>query len=165
MARKTKDEQIAAQVEKLMSDTRMNWARGPRTMSFIAVATAVASLATPLAFLTGTVAGVSVAALMFLGYFILRGATRGIAEVPAKFLDERELALRNSIYVKSYQTLAGMLGLLTVGAFAYSIFSDATGTDIAITLNYDQIQAFVWLFLGPITIIPTVSVALSKGHK
>ncbi len=33
------------------------------------------------------------------------------------------------------------------------------------SLTFDQVQALVWLFLGPITIIPTVSIALAKGQK
>ncbi len=165
MPNKTKEQRISANVEKLMSDNRMNWARGPVAIKAIAVATIVASLATPMAFLIDSLAGVTAAAWMFLGYFILRGATRGIAEIPERYLDERQLALRNSIYVKSYQTLAGLLGLITIAAFVVSISADVAGSEVAITLSYNQIQAFVWLFLGPITIIPTVSVALSKGRK
>lgn len=164
MAHKTKEQRTAEQIDKLMSDTRMNWARGPVVMPALAVATIAASLVTPIAFLNGTFAGVISAAIMFLGYFILRGATRGIAEVPAKFLDERELALRNSIYVKSYQTLAGLLGLLTIGAFVFAISADVNRQEVVFSLTYDQVQAFVWLLLGPITIIPTVSIALAKGR-
>ncbi len=124
MAKGSNEEKIAANVAKLMSDTRMNWARGPFAIRSIATVTALASVVTPIAFLAGTIAGVTAAGFMFLGYFILRGATRGIAEIPAKFLDERQLSLRNSIYVKSYQTLAGLLGLMTIGAFVFAISAD-----------------------------------------
>jgi hypothetical protein len=165
MPKRENEERIAANVAKLMSDSRMNWARGPVAIRVISLATVAASLVTPIAFLVDPIFGLLSAAVMFLGYFILRGATRGIAEIPARFLDERQLALRNSIYVKSYQTLASLLGLLTVAAFVVSISADVSGNAVAIALSYNQIQAFVWLFLGPITIIPTVSVALAKGRK
>lgn len=165
MAKSNNEEKIAATVAKLMSDTRMNWARGPLAIRSIASATILASVITPIAFLAGTIAGVTAAGIMFLGYFILRGATRGIAEIPAKFLDERQLAVRNSIYVKSYQTLAGLLGLMTIGAFVFAISADINQQQVVMSLTFDQVQALVWLFLGPITIIPTVSIALAKGQK
>ena len=145
-----------------MSDTRMNWARGPRILPAISIGTIVASLLTPIAFLFGTFPGVGSAALMFLGYFVLRGATRGLAEIPAEYLDERELALRNAIYVRSYQALAGVIAAVTIALFIFAVFSDALDQKVILTLNFDQVQACVWLLLGPITIIPTVSLALSK---
>jgi hypothetical protein len=95
---------------------------------------------------------------------LLRGATRGIAELPDRYLDERELALRNATYVKAFQWLAGLIGFLAVLVFVFAISQDANDVAVAVSLNFDQVQALVWLFLGPIAVIPTVSLAL-RGKK
>ena len=63
-------------------------------------------------------------------------------------------------------SLAGMVGILAVFVFVSAMFADASGRPIEIVFEYDQIQALVWLFLGPITVIPTVSLALrTPGRK
>ena len=165
MVSKKDEEKLERRIQKLQQDTTFDWARKPWTLRFLAYFTSVASLATPLTFLAGSIAGVTSAAVMFTGYFILRAATRGVAELPDRYLDERELAVRNSTYVKAYQSLAGMVGILAVFVFVSAMFADASGKPIQIAFEYDQIQALVWLFLGPITVIPTVSLALRTPSR
>lgn len=169
MVSKKDEEKLEKRIQKLQEDTSFDWARKPTVMRFLAYFTGLAAAVTPLAFLAGSIPGVAAAAVMFAGYFVLRAATRAVAELPDRYLDERELAVRNSTYVKAYQSLAGMVGIVAVFVFVSAMFADASGRPIEIVFEYDQIQALVWLFLGPITVIPTVSLALRtpgrKGNK
>ncbi|MEY2674495.1 MAG: hypothetical protein RLZZ514_1060 [Actinomycetota bacterium] len=158
-------QKLEERIARLQNDTSFDWARKPVVQKSIAIATALAALATPVGFLYGSITGVAVAAVMFVGYFILRAATRGVAELPNRYLDERELALRNATYVKAYQTAVTLVAALAVVMFIYAISIDIADEKFAIELGFDQIQAVVWLFLGPITVIPTVTLALKGGRK
>jgi hypothetical protein len=162
MASEKNIKKVEERVAKLQSDTSLDWARKPRVQATLAIATAIASLATPAAFLFGTIPGVLAAAVMFAGYFLLRGATREIAELPSRYLDERELAVRNATYVGAYQLLAGLIGLLAIVVFVFAVGADASDSEVALTLTFEQLQAIVWLFLGPISVIPTMSLALRR---
>ena len=164
MVSKKEQEKLEQRIEKLQNDTSLDWARGPVALRVLAVTTSLAALSTPVAFLYGAIPGVVAAAVMFTGYLLLRGATRGIAELPDRYLDERELALRNATYVKAFQWLAGLIGFLAVLVFVFAISQDANDVAVAVSLNFDQVQALVWLFLGPIAVLPTVSLAL-RGKK
>ena len=158
-------QKLEERIARLQNDTSFDWARKPVVQKSIAVATALAALATPVGFLYGSITGVAVAAVMFVGYFLLRAATRGVAELPNRYLDERELALRNATYVKAYQTAATLVAGLATFMLIYAISIDVADEKFAIELGFDQIQAVVWLFLGPITVIPTVTLALKGGRK
>ncbi len=164
MVSNKEQEKLEQRIEKLQNDTSLDWARGPVALRALAVSTSLAALSTPVAFLYGAIPGVVAVAVMFTGYLLLRGATRGIAELPDRYLDERELALRNATYVKAFQWLAGLIGFLAVLVFFFAIFQDANDVAVTVSLNFDQVQALVWLFLGPVAVIPTVSLAL-RGKK
>ena len=159
------EEKIAARVEKLMSDTSFDWLRSRAALRTAAAITMLLALATPVAFWFGSIAGVVLAALMFTGYFLLRTATREVAELPAKYLDERQLAIRNSIYVKSYQTLGGIYAAVALVAFGFGIYLDASHLNTLSGIGFDQIQAAVWVFFGPLTVVPTVVYSFLHSEK
>lgn len=156
---------VEERVAKLQSDTSLDWARSPRALTVLSVATSVLAFATPIAFLGGSILGVASAVLMFSGYFLLRGATRGIAELPDRYLDERELKIRNATYVRAFQNLAGVVGGIAVILFVAAVSLDVADETLSLSLSFDQLQAFVWLLLGPITVMPTVTLALRLGGK
>jgi len=52
--------------------------------------------------------------LFFTSSVLVRFATRGVADLPASALDERQLVVRNAVYVASYR-LAGGLVVLVIG--------------------------------------------------
>ena len=158
-------QKVEERVAKLQNDTSLDWARKPLSLKALAFSTSFLAAATPIAFLGGSILGISSAALMFAGYALLRGATRGIAELPERFLDERELKVRNATYVKAFQNLAGLVGALAVVLFIVAISLDVNDKAVQLELTFDQLQAFVWLLLGPITVLPTVTLALKLGGK
>lgn len=53
--------------------------------------------------------------LLFLATaLLLRFTTRGMADLPASMLDERQLAVRNAIYVAAYRLTGGLFAVLAI---------------------------------------------------
>ena len=82
----------------------------------IQVAVALAAL---VLYLAGSLLGFPVASLFGLILFIafallLRITTRGLADLPGSVLDERQLAVRNAIYVSAYRVTGGLLAVLAI---------------------------------------------------
>jgi len=80
------------------------------------VACALAALAL---YLAGALLGFPVASLfglvLFLAFaLVLRITTRGLADLPAWVLDERQLAVRNAIYVSAYRVTGGLFAVLAI---------------------------------------------------
>ena len=82
----------------------------------IQVACALSALAL---YLAGALLGFPVASLfglvLFLAFaWLLRITTRGVADLPASVLDERQLAVRNAIYVAAYRVTGGLFAVLAI---------------------------------------------------
>ncbi len=50
--------------------------------------------------------------LLFLWFYLLIGATQALAEIRDEFLDEREIALRNAVYVRVFRVIVVLVGLI-----------------------------------------------------
>jgi sterol desaturase/sphingolipid hydroxylase (fatty acid hydroxylase superfamily) len=82
----------------------------------IQVACALAALAL---YVGGALLGFPVASLFGLALFLafallLRITTRGLADLPGSVLDERQLAVRNALYVAAYRVTGGLFALLAI---------------------------------------------------
>ena len=161
----SQEAKIAARVEKLMSDTSYDWLRSRAALRTAAAITMLLSLATPVGFWFSQILGLICAGLMFIGYLLLRTATREVAELPAKYLDERQLSIRNSIYVRSYQTLGAIYAAVALIAFGFGIYLDSSNLTTLSGIGFDQMQAAVWVFFGPLTVVPTVVYAFLSDEN
>jgi cellobiose-specific phosphotransferase system component IIC len=70
-------------------------------------------------YLAGSLLGSPVASLFgLLGFLafalLLRITTRGVADLPGSALDERQLAVRNAIYVAAYRVTGGLFAILAI---------------------------------------------------
>jgi cellobiose-specific phosphotransferase system component IIC len=88
----------------------------------IQVASALGALAL---YTGGALLGFPVASLFGLVVFLafamlLRVTTRGLADLPGSVLDERQLAVRNAIYVAAYRVTGGLFAVLAVICIALS---------------------------------------------
>ncbi len=53
--------------------------------------------------------------VLFLAFaLLLRITTRGVADLPASVLDERQLAVRNATYVMAYRITGGLFAVLAI---------------------------------------------------
>jgi len=82
----------------------------------IQVASALAALGL---YVGGALLGFPVASLLGLVLFLafallLRITTRGLADLPGSALDERQLAIRNAIYVAAYRVTGALFAVLAI---------------------------------------------------
>ena len=163
MVTKKEHEKTAARVQKLMYDTKWNWARSQNSLRILSAIAVLLALVTPAAYLFDLIAGVVSSLVLITLFSILRVALRDIADLPDRYLDERQRTVRNAIYLKAYQYLAAFFGLVTVILFFVGVVTDTSNQQLSIQLGFEQIQAIAWIFLGPVMIAPNVALALSKG--
>jgi uncharacterized membrane protein len=162
----SKDEdKTALRVERLMQDTKWDWARTNTSLRVISFAAIAFAVSTPIAFWFENIAGVACGLILILLFTLLRVALREVADLPDRYLDERQRTVRNAIYLKAYQYLAGFFLLITVAIFAAGIAADFSDEKLTVQLSFEQLSALAWLFVGPIMIAPNVALALSKGTK
>ncbi len=165
MTNTKKEDKTALRVEKLMQDTKWDWARTTTNLRVISFAAIAFAVTTPIAFWFENIAGIAVALILLVLFSILRVALRDVADLPDRYLDERQRTVRNAIYLKAYQYLAGFFGLITIAIFVTGLVADVSDQNLTVELSFDQISALAWLFVGPIMIAPNVALALSKGTK
>jgi hypothetical protein len=93
----------------------------------IQVACALAALAL---YVGAALLGFPVASLfglvLFLAFaLLLRITTRGLADLPGSVLDERQLAVRNAIYVAAYRVTGALFAVLAIVCIALSWMNQA----------------------------------------
>lgn len=70
--------------------------------------------------------GLVLAPLLLVAYIVilawLIGATRARADSPDEYLDEREIAVRNEVYLKSFRIIGALIAL---GFATFTVFPDA----------------------------------------
>ena len=59
---------------------------------------------------------IGLAVLLFAGYFALRTSVRNLADAPDELLDERQIAVRNLVYLHAYRLSATVLLVILVVA-------------------------------------------------
>jgi hypothetical protein len=101
------EDKTALRVERLMQDTKWDWARTNTSLRVISFAAIAFAVSTPIAFWFENIAGVACGLILILLFTLLRVALREVADLPDRYLDERQRTVRNAIYLKAYQYLAG----------------------------------------------------------
>ncbi len=123
----------------------------------IQVACALTALAL---YLAGALLGFPVASLfglvLFLAFaLLLRITTRGLADLPSSVLDERQLAVRNAIYVSAYRVTGGLFAVLAVVCIGLSWMNR---TQISTALSLQTLLGALFLAI----IMPSCLVAWSE---
>ncbi len=146
-------------VERVMSDQRLAWTRTQPARRILAVLTAAMCLAIVPAFAWwGTVGGFVVSAAAFAGLGLLRFSTRTLADLPDRFLDERQREIRNRAYFSAYLILGWIVGAIaTIGLIAFVVLSD--DDFLTLSLTWDQAIGPVLSVLLVISLLPTFVVA------
>jgi len=93
----------------------------------IQVICALASLAL---YMSAALLGFAVASLFGLVLFLalayfLRITTNGVADLPGSALDERQLAVRNAVYVAAYRMTGGLFAVLAIICIGLNWFDHA----------------------------------------
>jgi hypothetical protein len=92
-------------------------------------------------------------------------STRTVADLPDRFLDERQRALRNRAYRYAYLILGWIVaGLATVGLIAFVIVSD--DDTATVTTTWSQALGLVLSVTLLISLLPSMVVAwLDRGEE
>lgn len=112
------------------------------------VATIVIAVAWP-AGLIGYVGLPAIAAWIAVFYF-LRRSVRAMADLPDEYLDERQVAVRDRVYLHAYRIFS--LGVL-LALFAMAVLVDRYG------LTYESVSGMMWLAIGTSMGLPSAVLA------
>lgn len=110
-------------VERVMADQRLQPLRSRTARRWLAVATAALCIAILPSFaLGGPIIGSLTAVAAATSWWLLRKAIREIADLPERFLDERQRSVRDHAYVYAYLILGWLVaGLVTIGLVALAV--------------------------------------------
>jgi hypothetical protein len=161
-----KDADRERKVDRVMSDRLFQWTRTTTMRRVLVVVAAVLCVAIIPAFAEGgTVIGIMVTVAAWAVWGLLRMSTRTVADLPDRFLDERQRALRNRAYRYAYLILGWIVaGLATVGLIAFVIVpDDDTAT---VTTTWSQALGLVLSVTLLISLLPSMVVAwLDRGEE
>lgn len=152
-------------VDRVMSDRLFQWTRTRTMRRALVVVAAVLCVAIIPAFAQGGgVLGIVVTVVAWAAWGLLRMSTRTVADLPDRFLDERQRALRNRAYRYAYLVLGWIVaGLATVGLVAFVVVSENDAATL--TTTWDQALGLVLSVTLLISLLPSMVVAwLDSGE-
>lgn len=146
-------------VERAMTDQRLQWTRTQKARRLLAVlAAALCAAMVPAFALGGTVAGIVVSVGAFAAWGLLRFSTRTLADLPDRFLDERQRAIRNRSYFYAYLILGWIVaGVATVGLILLVVVSK--NDSVTVSLTWDQVIGPVLSVTLLVSLLPTLVLA------
>jgi hypothetical protein len=165
-ARDRNDDVVADWAERVLTDTRFARLRTRRARVALVSAEIALIVATPLAWITlGALAGILVVVASLGVLYLLRRSVRVVADMPDHLLDERQLALRNAMYVEAYRYLAALVVIMaSVGLLVFIVRADDADT-WTVDLTWNNVMAVFWVIQILALALPTMAVALRDGGE
>ena len=159
-ARERKDADLQRRVDRLQRDVRFQWLRTRGARLVLVAVTALLCIAVLPAFtLGGGVIGSVVTALAGLGWWLLRVSVRTVADLPDRFLDERQRAVRDRAYLDAYRIFAWIVGgLATIGLIAFTLASENDA--VTLTITWEQGIGLTMFLLVLASVLPSMVVAV-----
>jgi hypothetical protein len=154
--RERKESDLERKVDRRMRDQRFAWLRTRGSRRTLAVVGALLCVGIIPAFAQGGgIAGVVVTLAAWGVWGLLRLSTRTVADLPDRFLDERQRALRDRAYRYAYLILGWVVAAaLTLGLIAFVVVS---GNDAAtLTTTWDQAIGVVLSVTLLISLLPSM---------
>ena len=161
-SRKEKNEQVvAARVEAIMADTQFASLRTRPARVALAVTMVALIVIIPLVWvLLGAIPGIIAVFVGVVGWWLLRMSVRLVADLPEEYLDERQIALRNRLYVDAYRWFAGLVVLLaSAGLLAFIVLGEDPHT-WHVALSYNGIMGIFWMLEAAALSMPSIVLAL-----
>jgi len=157
--RERKEADRERKVERVMGDRLFQRTRTRTVRRVLSILTAGLCVAIVPAFAQGgTVLGVVVTLAAAASWWLLRISIRTIADLPDRFLDERQRALRNRSYVVAYLILGWIVAALaTIGLVAFVIVSENDA--VTLTTTWNQALGVVLSLTLLISVLPSLVVA------
>ena len=134
-----KEADLERRVERIQRDHKFQRLRTRNSRRILAVISALLCVAIIPSFAQGgVIVGIAVTIAAWGSWWVLRISTRTVAELPERFLDERQRAVRNRAYFYAYLILGYTVSaLLTIGLVVFVLVSE----NDAVTLTTTWVQA------------------------
>lgn len=132
---------VEAVVEREMTDTRWDRLRTRRARRSLVIAWLAVTLTIAALWVIDLVGylGLLVLPVWIIVFYALRRSVRALADTPDEYLDERQIAVRDRVYLHAYRIFA--TGVLVV-LFALAVVVDRH------TLTYEDMSGVMWLGIG-----------------
>lgn len=157
--RERREADLERRAERMQRDERFQRlrTRGVRRILVIAGALLVL-LIIPAFAAVGSIAGIVITAAAWGCWWLLRISLRTVADLPDRFLDERQRAERNRAYLSAYLILGWIVaGLLTVALVGFVLVSENDA--VTLTTTWDQALGLVLSLTLLIALLPSMTLA------
>lgn len=156
---------LERRVERIQRDHKFQRLRTRSSRRILAVISALLCVAIIPSFAQGGgIVGIAVTIAAWGSWWALRISTRTVAELPERFLDERQRALRNRAYFYAYLILGWVVtALATVGLVAFVLVSENDA--VTLTTTWDQALGLVLFLTLLISLLPSMVVAWSDAGE
>lgn len=154
-----KEADLEAKVVRAQSDQRFQWLRTRVARRVLVIVSGLLVLSLIPGYAQGgTLIGTGILIATWACWLALRVSVRTVADLPDRFLDERQRALRDRAYVGAFRVYAWIVGaLVTVGLIAFIMVQE----NDQVTLTTTWSQAFglcIFVITLPI-LLPSMVVA------
>lgn len=158
--------ELEKRVQAILEDQSWDFLRGPAARRFLCLLAGATWVATTLTFWFLGSLGLAALALLFLVYLGLRVSVRSLADLPERFLDERQRAIRNKAYLGAYLAIATVLSVFALAILGWVFLTDSRGLDsYRLDLSFGQVQATIWFFFGAMLLAPSVILAWDEASR
>lgn len=154
-----KEADLERKVERAQRDQRFQWLRTRRSRRVLVAISSILLVAVVPAFAQGgSVIGILVLVGTWACWGALRVSVRTVADLPDRFLDERQRTERDRAYMSAFRIYGWVVGaLVTVGLIGFIVVQESDQVTLTTTWN----QAFgvaIFLITLPV-LLPSMAVA------
>lgn len=154
-----KEADTERKVERVQNDQRFQWMRSRRIRRILVIISSLLCVGIIPAFAqVGSIAGTVVTIVAALSWWALRVSVRTVADLPDRFLDERQRAIRDRAYLSAYRIYASIIsGLATLGLVIFVFVSENDA--VTLTTTWNQAIGAVLFVLVIASVLPSMVVA------
>lgn len=154
-----KEADMERKVERIQRNQKFQWLRTRKARRTLAMISALLLVGIIPAFAQGSlVIGAIVTGLAAASWWLLRISIRTIADLPDRFLDERQQAIRNRAYLDAYLIYGFVItGIVTLGLIAFVLVSENDA--VTLTTTWDQALGVVFFVTLLASTLPSMVVA------
>ena len=160
-----KEADLERRVERIQRDHKFQRLRTRNSRRILAVISTLLCVAIIPSFTQGGgIVGIAVTIAAWCSWWVLRISTRTVAELPERFLDERQRAVRNRAYFYAYLILGWIVsGLLAIGLVVF--VSVSVNDSLTFTATWVQGVGLVLCLTLFISLLPSMVVAWSDAGE
>lgn len=150
---------LERKVERIQRDQRFRWLRTRKARRILVIISALLLVGVIPAFAQGgLIIGPVVAGIAAASWWLLRTSIRAIADLPERFLDERQQAIRNGAFRNAYLIYGFVIcGLAVVGLVAFAFVTE--DDTVTLTTTWSQALGLVLFVSLLASMLPSMVVA------